>query len=99
MTSLFLFSVLGAELQRAHPYSPTRVTLHLLPPLPASATLHSHRQQHPAHHKCVQVSPACPSLHGLPGGTQRTHSLSGREHPLYVELIDLHQSGTEQRAN
>lgn len=63
--------VLGAELQRTHHHSPTRITLHLLPPLPASPTLHSHRQQYPAHHKRIKVSPACPGLHWLLGGTQR----------------------------
>lgn len=70
----FSLSVLGAELQCTHPYSATRVTLHLLPPLPASPTLHSHRQQYPAHHKCIKVSPAGPGLHGLPGGKLQTHS-------------------------
>lgn len=61
--------VLGAELQRTHRYSPARVPLHLLPPLPACPTLHTHWQQHAAHYKCVQVSPPCPGVHGLPGGT------------------------------
>lgn len=63
-------SVVGAELQRAHHYSPARVPLHLLSPLPARPTLHSHWQQHPAHHKCVKVSPSCQGVHGLPGGTR-----------------------------
>lgn len=66
-------SVLGAELQRTHHYSPTRVPLHLLAPLPACSTLHSHRQQHPAHHKCIKVSPPSQGVHGLPGGTRCSH--------------------------
>lgn len=66
-------SALGAELQRAHRHSPARVPLHLLSALPARPTLHSHRQQHPTHHKRVEVSPPCPGVHGLSGGT---HSLS-----------------------
>lgn len=73
-------SLLGAELQCTHPYPPTWVALHLLPPLPASQTLHSHRQQHPAHHKRIKVSPACQSLHRLLGGTQ-----SLTDHPSDTE--------------
>lgn len=58
----------GAELQLTNRYRSPRVPLHLLPSLPASPTLHSHRQQHPAHHKRFQVPPACSSLHGFLGG-------------------------------
>lgn len=71
--TIFPDSVLGAELQRTHRYSPTWVPLHLLSPLPTCSTFHSHWQQHPAHHKCIKVSPSCQGIHGLPGGTCSSH--------------------------
>lgn len=88
MTSLFPLSLLGAELQRAHRYSPTRVTLHLLPALPASQTFHSYRQQYPAHHKRIKVSPAGPGLHGLLGGTHWTHTVHlEKQSSSYVDYL------------
>lgn len=72
---ILVVCLVGAELQRAHRYPPTRVALHLLPPLPARPTIHSHRQQHSAHHKRIKVSPASPSLHGLLGGTRWTRAV------------------------
>lgn len=83
----FPLSILGAELHSAHRYSPTRVALHLLPPFPASPTLHSHRQQHPAHHERIKVSPACPGLHRLLGGTRWTCSLF-RKQITFTEYVD-----------
>ena len=68
----FLFCVTGAELQHTHPHPPTWVPLRLFATLQGGPTFHSHRQQYPAHHERIQVSPACSSLHGLLGGKQWT---------------------------
>lgn len=84
LSFIYVFlSVLGAELQHAHPHPPTRVALHLLPPLPTGSTINPHRQQHPAHHKRIKVSPACSGLHRLLGGTQWTWSGCRRANSVY----------------